>query len=133
MTPGVVGKIFLWWLGLLALAILNGALREKFLIPHFGLLAAYVSSGLLLCVLVLGVALLVTPTLHYKAVNLWTVGALWLILTLCFEFTFGIGIQHKSLVEVMHAYTFAAGNLWPIVLLMIFVGPRLAAAIRGLH
>lgn len=133
MTPGVIGKIFLWWLGLLVLAILNGVLRERFLIPHFGLFAGYIVSGLLLCVLVLGVALLVTPSLHYKAVNLWTVGALWLILTLGFEFTFGLGIQHKSLSEVLHAYTFAAGNLWPVVLLMIFFGPRLAAVIRGLH
>lgn len=133
MTPGVVGKIFLWWLGLLALAILNGALREKILVPHLGVFAGYIASGLLLCALVLAVALLVTPTLHYKAVNLWIVGALWLFLTLGFEFTFGLGIQHKSLADVMHAYTFAAGNLWPIVLLMIFLGPRLAGAIRGLH
>jgi hypothetical protein len=133
MTPGVLGKIFLWWLGLLMLATLNGALRERVLIPYFGPVAGLVGSGLLLCALVLCVSLIATPTLHYKGVNLWAVGALWLVLTLSFEFLFGVWIQHKSLLAIMNAYTFAGGNLWSLVLLMIFSGPRLAAKIRDLH
>jgi hypothetical protein len=133
MTPGVLGKIFLWWLGLLMLAVLNGALRDGFMIPHFGSTIGLVCSGVLLCALVLCVALLAAPPLHYKGVNLWVVGAVWLILTLSFEFTLGIAIQHKPVSQLMHAYTLQGGNLWSIVVLTIFVGPRLAATIRGLH
>ena len=133
MTPGVIGKIFLWWLVLLLLAVLNGAIREQLLIPQLGSSAGLIASGLLLCALVLGVSLLVTPSLHYKGVNLWAIGALWLILTLGFEFMFGIAIQHRSWSEVMSAYTFEGGNLWPLVVLTIFVGPRLAAVLRELH
>jgi hypothetical protein len=133
MTPGVLGKIFLWWLGLLLLAVLNGTLREQFLVPQLGSTVGLACSGLLLCTLVLGVACLAAPPLHYKGVNLWVVGALWLILTLSFEFTFAALIQHQPLVEVLQAYTFKGGNLWLLVVLMIFVGPRLAAVIRDLH
>jgi hypothetical protein len=133
MTPGVLGKIVLWWLGILLLAIVNGALRERLLIPHLGPVLGLVVSGLILSAIVVCVALIATPTLHYKGVNLWWVGLMWFVLTVSFEFTFGLAIQHKTLSGVVSAYTFKGGNLWILVLLTLFVSPRLAAIIRGLH
>ena len=133
MTPGVLGKIVLWWIGILLLAIANGALREHVLIPLLGSVPGLICSGVLLSAIVVCVALIATPTLHYKGVNLWWVGFVWLALTLSFEFTFGLAVQHKALAEVMSAYTFRAGNLWLVVLLTILVSPRAAALLRGLH
>ncbi len=133
MTPGVLGKIFLWWVGILLLAILNGIVRERFLIPYFGSVAGMICSGILLSVIVLGVALIATPMLHYKGVNLWAVGILWLMLTVSFEFTLGLAIQHKPLAQVLAAYTFRGGNLWPIVLVVVLIAPSAAVRIRGLH
>jgi hypothetical protein len=131
MTPGVLGKLFLWWLGILLLAILNGALRERILIPQFGIVAGLVCSGLLLAALVVAVAFIATPAFHYKGVNLWAIGAFWLLLTLICEFTLGLAIQRKPLSEVLDAYTFRGGNLWPLVLLVILLAPRIRQAYAG--
>jgi hypothetical protein len=59
------------------------------------------------------------------------VGLLWLLLTLAFEFGFGLA-QQKSWAELMEAYTFKGGNIWPLVLVAAFISPWLSARWRGL-
>ena len=55
------------------------------------------------------------------------------MLTLVFEFSFGRLAQHKTWAELMEAYTFKGGNIWPLVLVATFIAPWLAARVRGLH
>ena len=55
------------------------------------------------------------------------IGVLWLGLTLAFEFTFGRFVQHKSWIELLEAYAFKEGNLWPLVLVVVLLAPLAAA------
>jgi hypothetical protein len=121
------------WLVILALAFANGALRELLLLPWMGYPWALVLSGMLLCACVVLVTWFSLAAVKLKnAGQAFTVGAFWLALTLVFEFGFGRFVQGKPWSELLDAYTFARGNLWPLVLLVILFGPpvvhRLLAA-----
>jgi hypothetical protein len=133
MSAAVWGRAIALWLAILALAMLNGTLREKLLVPALGSTAAFVLSGILLSVLVFLVALLAGPWYGRLSSAQWLgVGALWLAMTLAFEFGFGRLVQHKGWAELLQAYTFEGGNLWPLVLAVVLISPWLAAKLRGL-
>ena len=59
------------------------------------------------------------------------VGAFWLLLTLAFEFGFGL-LRGQSLAALLDAYRFKDGNIWPIVLAVTAAAPLFAAYLRGL-
>jgi hypothetical protein len=121
------------WLLILACAVLNGGLREALLVPALGKPAGPVLSGVLLSIVILAVSLLLVPRLGRLATGQCLyVGLLWLCLTLAFEFGFGRLVQHKPWAEILAAYTFKGGNLWPLVLAVVLISPWLAAKLRGL-
>jgi hypothetical protein len=121
------------WLAILGLAILNGALREKLLIPAAGSIAGQVISGAILSFCILIVAFLAAPWYGPLVSRQWLLlGFFWLLLTVVFEFSFGRFALHKTWTELFAAYTFRGGNIWPIVLLVAFLSPWLAARIRRL-
>lgn len=131
MLIKVASKALLIWAGILILAVANGLLRESVLIPALGSQIAQVLSGLLLSGLILGVAYLSLPWLQIRRpVQFWLVGSGWLALTLVFEFWFGRW-QGKSWLELLEAYTFQGGNIWPIVLVVTALAPYIAAKLRG--
>lgn len=116
-----------WWTVILGLAILNGLLREAWLVPALGRSLALAASGLLLCLCIVAVSwVAVCRTGLHRPGALLTVGAFWLALTLAFEFGFGRLVQHKPWSELWAAYTFEDGNLWPVVLAVTVAGPWLA-------
>ncbi|WP_298716159.1 hypothetical protein [uncultured Oceanisphaera sp.] len=124
-------KAFVLWLVILVLAIINGGLREALLVPVMGNALALTLSGVLLSVLILAVACLTLPWLgRLPAAGYAAIGIGWLCLTLLFEFGFGYLIQGKSWAQLVEAYTFRDGNLWPIVLLVVASAPCVAARIR---
>jgi hypothetical protein len=123
-------KAVLLWLAILVLAMLNGLLREAVLLPRLGRVEALVASGLLLSLLILLVAVIGAPWYGTPGPNPWTIGALWLALTLSFEFGFGRLVQHRPWPELLAPYTFRGGNLWPLVLAVTAAAPRLAAWAR---
>lgn len=128
----VILKMVLWWLVILVLAILNGTVREKLLIPSLGSFAALLISGLLLAVFIVLVAYIAVPGFaSLSAPGYWAIGLCWLIMTVIFEFSFGLMIQHKKVTELMQAYTFKGGNIWPVVLMCVAVAPWIAAHLRG--
>lgn len=119
------------WLLILVCAVANGALREAVLVPWLGRTAALVLSGLLLSTCVLVAAMLLVawlprlPARHYGGI-----GVGWLAATLAFEFGFGRLVQGKAWAELIEAYHFHGGNLWPVVLLVVLVAPWWAARWR---
>jgi hypothetical protein len=120
------------WMAILMLAMLNGTLREKALMPMFGDVTAMVSSGVLLSVCILLVAWVAAPWFGSLSARQWLlIGLFWLGLTLVFEFAFGRLVQHKSWAELLAAYTFNGGNLWPLVLAVTLLAPWMAARLRG--
>lgn len=119
------------WLLILLLAFANGALRELLLLPWLGYPWALLLSGLLLgaCVVLVTWFSLAAMKLE-NAAQAFAVGVVWLALTLVFEFTFGRLVQGKPWSELLDAYTFARGNLWPLVLLVILLSPLAVHRLR---
>jgi len=121
------------WCGLVVLAVLNGALRIGVLIPRIGEAAGHVASTLLLCVAIAVTAwwtvTWIRPARSGEA--LW-VGALWLVLTLGFEFGFGHFVAGKSWGELLADYDVLRGRVWVLVLITTLTAPYLAARARRL-
>ena len=126
-------KALVLWFGILALAIANGALRGKVLIPAIGSTAGLITSGVILCACILGVAWVAAPWYGRLPSRQWLlIGAFWLALTLAFEFGVGRWVEHRSWAELLEAYTFKGGNLWPLALVTAFIAPWCAAKARNL-
>ena len=131
MLAGVALKSLVIWAAILVLAILNGALREAVFIPKLGTATGLVLSGLLLSALIIAVSYLALPWLDaWRLAQLLAVGLGWVVLTLVFEFSFGLW-QGKSWPALLEAYTFKGGNIWPVVLLVTALAPYIAARLRG--
>ena len=114
------------WVLILLFAIGNGVVREALLMPALGAVAGMVSSGLLLiaAVWLVSYLLLRLRPVRLPVHGLW-LGVGWLVATLAFEFGFGMVVQGKALAELLAAYSFAGGNLWPLVLLSVLIAPYL--------
>jgi hypothetical protein len=132
LPVGVTLKALLIWFGILVLAIVNGGIRDAILIPVLGNVSGLVLSGILLSAIIFTVSYLSLSWIGREpAYSYIAIGVGWLCLTLVFEFTFGLFVQDKPLSELLFAYTFKDGNIWPIVLLVIVASPYLAAKTRG--
>lgn len=120
------------WCLILVLAVLNGILREAVLLPNLSKPVAFVLSGVLLsfCIVIVAVALARWLKLSSRRRSL-TIGLLWLCLTVVFEFGFGRVVQGRSWADLLEAYTFKDGNIWPVVLAVTLFAPLIAARIRG--
>ena len=92
-------RSLLVWLCFIPVAILNGGLRQYVLVRWFGEVGANALSGVL-------------------------IGIVWMLLTIGFEFTFGL-IGGVSFRELLSAYNPMSGNLWLLVVITTFGAPRL--------
>jgi hypothetical protein len=128
-----LGKAVTVWVGILGLAIVNGALRDAVVAEIVGGTVARAASGVILCLLILMATLIATPWFGtLPARSWWGIGTLWLALTVVFETAVGYA-QHESWQSLLDAYTLQGGNLWPLVLIATLVSPWLGARMRGMH
>lgn len=126
-------KAFVLWLLILVCAVLNGFFREAVLLPNLGMPIALVLSGILLASCILVVALVLVPWLgRLGTAQALCLGCFWLCLTLAFEFGFGRLVRKATWPELLEAYAFKDGNLWPLVLVVTFLAPLLAVRAREL-
>lgn len=58
------------------------------------------------------------------------VGALWLALTVAFEFAFGRNVSGASLESLLADYDLRRGRLWSLVLLTVLFAPWLVSVVR---
>lgn len=127
----LVLKALVAWCLILGLAFSNAALRELALIPMLGRVRGLVLSGVLLSLLILLAAYACLPWLGARRVpELIGIGGAWLVLTMAFDLAMGWA-QGKPGAELLAAYLFRDGNLWPIVLLATASAPYLVARLRG--
>lgn len=124
----VATSLFLGWLSLATLGVLNGIAREVLLVPRLGALALP-TSGFVLAILIL-IATLALRTVQPESTGPWTTGGTWLALTVFFEFALG-RLRGSSWATLCQAYKCADGNLWPLVLLTMLIAPRLADMVLG--
>ena len=132
MSAEIAAKALTIWLVILVLAIANGTLREAVLIPVLGGVPGLILSGVLLSALILAVVYFSLPWFGPAPVARYIAfGLSWLCLTVVFEFTIGRLMQGRPWSELLEAYTFKGGNIWPVVLLTVATAPYVAARIRG--
>ena len=120
------------WLAILCLAVANGALREAVLIPALGKSVGLVLSGVLLSLLIALVShVFIRRQRSVRGSQGLLIGVVWLCLTLAFEFSFGRLVRHKSWSELLDAYTFQDGNIWPVVLLVTLLAPYFSVLLHS--
>jgi hypothetical protein len=122
----VIARALAVWCLLLVLAVLNGGVRDTWLSPPLGDAIGRAVSSILLSLVILFATWLtigwIGPTTAGRAM---TVGALWVGLTLAFEFFVGHYGFGKSWAELLADYDLLRGRIWILVLLTTFVAPLL--------
>jgi hypothetical protein len=117
-------KYWLAWLPMVFIAIANGILRESTYGRHLSELRARQISTVILLVLfglyIWGISRLWRFSSARQAL---TVGLVWLLLTVAFEFGFGLWIAGHPWHKLLHDYNLAAGRLWMLVLGWVAIGP----------
>jgi hypothetical protein len=114
------------WLGVLALAFMNGGLHRAYE-PALGVLRAEQLSNVVLLAAVVPWAMLVDrrhPT--STTPDALVVGALWGAMTVTFEFVGGHYINGDDWTTLIQAYDLSAGHLWPMTVAVVAVSPLLA-------
>jgi hypothetical protein len=127
----VILRTVVTWFVLVAFAFANGAVREVLLVPRIGPAAAHVVSTITLCALIVVVAWLATgwigPTTARAAV---TVGLLWLLMTLSFEFLVGHFLFGKAWPVLFADYNLLRGRVWIFVPIVTMLAPYFAWRLR---
>lgn len=118
------------WICFIPAAILNGGLRDKFLNHAMGERYATPVSGILLCIFILIITRLLLPHIGpLSGKERCCTGLLWTLLTVTFEFTFGLAAGN-TLNELLAAYNPTTGNLWLLVVITTFLSPFASSRLR---
>jgi len=120
----MMARALLIWFALLALAIVNGALREALLVPWWGRGIAQAVSTVLLSGFIVAIGWWATPWIAPRsAAEAWAIGLGWVTLTLAFEFLGGHFLFGKSWSELLADYNLLAGRIWVMVLVATLLTP----------
>jgi hypothetical protein len=120
-------KYFYAWFPIIALAFLNGTIREIAYKPYVGDLAAHQISTFTL--IAFFTAYLWSIGRKWKidsAKNAWLIGLMWLVMTMAFEFGFGRFVLNNPWEKLLHDYDILEGRIWVLILLSTLVGPYLS-------
>jgi hypothetical protein len=117
------------WLILAVVMFATGTFRVLVLQPRLGESLARQVATLSGTVIVFALTLPFVRRLpHPASGDLLKVGLLWIVLTLLFEFGMGL-VSGASWETILADYDVSRGRLWPLVLLVILVGPCLWGAL----
>jgi hypothetical protein len=120
------------WFVLLAAMMANGIVRVGVLQPRFGEDVARQLACLSgIAIIVALTTLLVRRLSGLTSARLAAIGALWLVLTVTFEFGFGRYVSGQSWETLLAEYDIGRGRLWPVVLLTTFLAPWLLGRARA--
>ncbi|MCL2491746.1 MAG: hypothetical protein FWE87_03230 [Coriobacteriia bacterium] len=128
----IIKRSLPYWLIMLPLGVANGAFRDIVLTPFIGSIALPL-SGISLAALIVLVSWIMTARLGKASRRTFlALGVVWVVLTIAFEFFFGMVIEKNTFEELISAYNVLTGNLWSIDLLVILLAPWVVAHSRGL-
>ena len=117
-------KYFLAWFPMIAIAILNGTLREIGYRKLLGELRAHQVStligGTLFGIYIWGLSRWWPLESGGQAL---AVGMMWLALTVAFEFLFGRFAAHRTWTGMLADYILLAGRVWALLLVWLAVAP----------
>jgi hypothetical protein len=118
------------WFAIMLLAILNGALRDILFVPRLGEVVARAVSCITLASVILLVAWLTLRWIGPSSIgDAWTIGVMWLAMTLAFEFLAGHYLFRTPWPTLLADYNLLAGRLWILVLLATMTAPAIAYSI----
>jgi hypothetical protein len=128
----VIRKHLLCWFVLAIVAISNGVLRQY----TYGKVLSNLSAHQLSTVtgiLATGVAVWM---MHKRwplqsPAQAWTIGILWLLFTIVFEFGFGHFVAGHSWAHLLAEYDLFQGRVWSLFLIWIAIMPRLFHRLSG--
>ena len=126
-------RIVVIWCGLLFLAILNGGFREAMLVPRAGRGLGNAVSTVILSALIVAAGWISIPWIGPRSLqDAWTIGVVWVTLTLAFEFLAGHFVFGKPWAELLADYNLMAGRIWIMVLIVTLMTPIVAFTRRSL-
>ncbi|MGG9971825.1 hypothetical protein ACQ33O_08550 [Ferruginibacter sp. SUN002] len=116
-------KYFLCWFPMLLIAIFNGAFRDLWYKKYTGeLLAHQISTISLIVLFAFYVHFIVKKLPPQSAVQSILIGLLWLLLTLCFEFGFGLARGNK-ISSLLADYNILKGRIWILIPIWTTIAP----------
>jgi hypothetical protein len=131
MSHSLILRAFLAWILLAVCGVLNGVVREYTIRPLVGADAGHVISTAILCSIILIVSWLFVKRVGLTARHdLLMVGAIWLGLTVLFEFGFGHYVMGNPWERLLADYNIFRGRVWSLVLLTELLGPLLMARLH---
>ena len=120
----LIVRALLVWLLLLVAAVVNGTVRQAVFLPLLGENAARVVSTLLLSGVIFGLGWLLSGFLDLvSSREAWLVGALWVGLTVAFEFLAGHFLFGAPWPKLLEDYNVARGRIWILVLATTLLAP----------
>lgn len=112
------------WLGGPLIGIANGVTRELAYKDEVGELTAHqISTASAVALFAVYLWFLSRRWPIPTAETALAIGALWVVLTVGFEFGFGHYVDGKTWSELLGDYNVAKGHLWPLVLAWLGIGP----------
>ena len=125
-------RALLVWLVLIAVEFVHGIVRAVFLVPIVGDFRSRQIGVFTGSVLILAVAYLLLPLLKVSDRNsLVSIGVVWLVLTVAFEFSFGHFVFGRSWGDLVSDYNLFRGGFLLIGMTVLLFAPVIAAWMRG--
>ncbi len=122
----LLSALGMWFIFVIA-AILNATFREVLITPRLGEHAGHVISTFTFMGIILALTYLFLGYLDAELAgnDLLLIGALWLVLTVAFEFLFGHYVMGHSWEKLLADYNILKGRVWVLVLITTFLAPWL--------
>jgi len=119
----MIWKYVAAWVPGIALAILNAALRGLYQNYVGELVAHQISTVTAIILFALYFHFLITRWRIESSRQAITIGLIWLLLTVTFEFLFGHYVMGHPWSRLLHDYNILEGRLWAVFLIWITVAP----------
>jgi len=125
MKAKIFLKSILMWFILVIIAIINGMFREFVITPNLGSSIGHILSTISLILLLLFATFLFLRYLNsdFSKKELISIGFLWLLLTISFEFIFGHFVMGHTWEKLFADYNILNGKIWILVLFTTFLAP----------
>lgn len=126
----MIGRALVVWMLMMAIETIHGVLRNRFLVPVIGDVGSRQVGVLIGSALILAIAILTISWIHPSSErSLLVIGAMWLALTLAFEFGLGRALN-RPWNAMLADYDLSRGGLLSIGMVVLALSPWVAARIR---
>jgi len=117
-------RYVLAWFPMLLLAVANGAVRQVLFVRHLSELRAHQLSTLTGSIIIGAFIWLVIRKWPPSSVQMaLVIGAIWLVLTVGFEYFMGLVLAGRPLNQVLFDYNVLAGRVWVFFLVWLTLAP----------